>query len=122
LPDVFARKRLRPGEPGRSFLSAAKDGKRFVFIAQSQTEPRTPGGAFNFELFLFEGGTVKQLTNVRSHLAHAHISYDGSTVAFGSDPTRSYDFDLFILDLTTGEIRATGLREKLAADAQFARQ
>ncbi len=64
-------------------------------------------------------GNSTPLTHVRSHLFYTRISYDGSVVAFLTDPTRENVFDLAVLDMSTGQVTATGLLEKLKADPRF---
>lgn len=106
--------------PNISNITASESGKIMVFIDLSATEPYQKGVGYNLDLFKMERGRLTQLTNSRSHLAYAHVSYDGSTVAFGSDPTRRSQFDLFILDMKTGKARPTHLRKRLVAHPEFA--
>jgi len=97
--------------------TASKDGKRQAFIYQSSTHPVGKGN--NYEIYLREDGKVRQVTDLRSHLAWPHISYNGRYVAFAADKTRNRHYDLFILDLDTGIVKPTGLRDRLAADPAF---
>ncbi|MCC7166708.1 MAG: hypothetical protein IT565_03980, partial [Rhodospirillales bacterium] len=97
--------------------TASKDGKRIAFIYLSSTAPTIR--SFNYEIYLHEDGKVRQITDLRSLLAWGHISYNGRYVAFGADKTRNRHYDLFILDLDTGIVKPTGLRDRLAADPAF---
>ena len=106
--------------PGLSWLSASENGNHVVVVYLSNVEPRTKGVGYNYEIFKLENGKLKQLTNVRSHIQAAHVSYKGSKVAFGSDPKRRREWDLFVLDMKTGKIRATNLLERLAKHPEFA--
>ena len=90
-----------------------------MLIHRSLVEPKTNRGTYNYELFKLENGKLEALTNLRSHLLSAHVSLDGSTVAFGSDPKRRREWDLFILDMKTGKIRATNLLKRLAKHPKF---
>lgn len=99
--------------------SASVDGKEIVFVHRSLIEPRTKGVGYNYEIFKLENGKLKALTKLRSHLLSVHVSNDGSTVAFGSDPKRRREWDLFILDMKTGKVRATNLLKRLAKHPDF---
>lgn len=105
--------------PNISNITASENGKRIVFIDLSTSKPYQIGVGYNRDLFMMERGKLTQITNLRSHLAFPDISYDGSTVAFGADSSRRKQFDLFILDLKTGKLRPTNLRDRLAKHPAF---
>jgi Tol biopolymer transport system component len=119
LPHIEAR---RKGyyEPGISSISASKNGKDVVLVHLSLVEPRTKGVGYNYELFKLENGELKALTNLKSILLSAQVSLDGSTVAFGSDPKRRREWDLFVLDMKTGSVWETRLLDRLAKHPDFA--
>lgn len=119
LPQLESKRR-RSWEPGMSWLSASENGKEVVVVHLSNVEPRTKGVGYNYELFKLENGKLKQMTNVRSHIQAAHVSYKGSKVAFGSDSKRRREWDLFVLDMKTGIVQATNLLKRLATHPEFA--
>lgn len=104
-----------PGNHPLAQFSASQGGRRFVFVNLSDVEPQTKGVGYNYEIFLSENGRIEQVTNIKSFMASINISYDGRTVAFLANDNRTVDFDLFLLDLETREVRATGLRDRLRA-------
>ena len=63
------------------FLIASDGGNRMVFTDISRDLPFNEDGKYNWELFLLEGDTVKQLTNHQSLIHDPAISRDGSRVA-----------------------------------------
>ena len=101
-------------------VSASRDGKAMVFIDLSSVTPQTKGVGYNYEIFKLEDGKLTQMTHLLSYLYDARVSYDGSTVAFGANPSRRrQDIDLFILNIHTGEVRPMRLLEKLAEHPEF---
>ena len=110
-------------DQGIASLSANSDGSIIAFAAQPFDTPTNERGEYNYEIFKVENGEVRQLTHLRSYVAYPRISSDGSIVAFGSDPKRVRDgtgLDLFVLDMRTNGITATGLRDRLAGNPEFA--
>jgi hypothetical protein len=116
LPEIYAHSlRTNPNTSGVTNLLASRDGKTVVWIDLSSTDPNLKA-KFNYEIFKLENGTITQMTNLRTHMAGLALSYDGSTVAFGSDPSRNKaDADLFVLELATGAIHPMGLVERMRA-------
>ncbi|MFN3077129.1 MAG: hypothetical protein ABT940_09665 [Alphaproteobacteria bacterium] len=110
---------LSESENEFSRVVGSQDGKTIIAIGFSATNKYNERKQFNYELFEIRGGVPHQLTNLRSHLAYPVISYDGSTVAFGSDPSRRYAWDLFILNLKTGTITPTGLLKRITGNPDF---
>jgi hypothetical protein len=56
------------------------------------------------------------VTQLRSHLAHAAISYDGSTAAFADDQNRTGFHDISIVNLMNGAVSRTGLLDRVNTD------
>ena len=112
-------------DPGFASLSANADGSILSFTAQPIDDPKNDRREYNYEIFKVEKGEVSQLTRLRSYVAYPRMSPDGSIVAFGSDPKRIRDgtgLDLFVLDMRTKEITATGLRDRIVGNPEFALQ
>lgn len=100
-------------------MSASADGKKIVYIgASGATAPKT--GWASYEIFMYENGQIRPLTNLGSHLNTLNISADGSTVAFGADSTRTNSWDLHILDLTTMQLYKMDLAKRMDANPAFA--
>jgi Tol biopolymer transport system component len=107
---------------GLNFLSASRNGDVMTFVAKSLEQPFNKQSQYNFELFKMERGAVTQMTHLLSNTAYAHVSYDGSVVAFASVPSQQREFDLFIFDMKTKTIRATGLLERIKNNPDFVLQ
>jgi len=122
-PEIFlpelTRSRTGPLLPGIPYLTASRDGETIAFIGLSIADPYNEHHQYNYEVFALRNGQERQMTNLRSLLAYAHISFDGMTVAFGSDPTRRKIVDLFVLDMRSGKVTATGLLNKLQSNPEF---
>jgi hypothetical protein len=93
-----------------------------AFVAKSQDKPQNERGQLNWELFKMERGEITQLTRLYSQISYAHISNDGSIIAFGSDPARARKLDLFVFDMKTKEIKPTGLLERIQNNPDFTLQ
>lgn len=123
LSKEWANKEM-PRHPGFSSLSASDDGSVFAFIAPSRIEPLDAQKFINFEIFVVKAGTLRQVTNVRSHLAYAKVSRDGDTVVFGANADRAAlrggaSHDLYVLDLRTGSLTSTSLPKRLQDHPDF---
>jgi Tol biopolymer transport system component len=101
-------------------LSASREGRTIIFLGRSPDKPTDESGEINRELFTFENAAIAQVTNLHRYMWYARISYDGSVVVFGSDPNRRRVTDLFVYDMRTKEITATGLLDRLRAGPEFA--
>jgi len=99
-------------------ISVSQDGHRVAFVDFSETDPNLQGH-YNYEIYLDEDGRIKQMTNLKSHLCCMTMSADGSTIAFGSDPTRTMTHDLYVLDLRTGEIHPMLLAQRFEHSPDF---
>lgn len=99
-------------------ISASKDGRMAVYIGVSLSTPYT-GSLYNLEIIKIENGLRTQLTDLRNYSAFASVAYDGSAVAFGSNPARTKCVDLYVLDTKTGKVVQTGLLSRLETDPAF---
>jgi Tol biopolymer transport system component len=111
---------------GISSISASRDGRILAFVGLSLIQPRNEEGAYNLEIFTVRDGVVNQVTNLRSYLALANMSLDGSAIVFSSVPNRHTssnprfgNFYPYVLDLHTGKITQTNLVELLQQDTRF---
>lgn len=125
LADVTANK-VSPNERGASSVSASNDGKTLAFIAHSRSEPYNEAGAYNYEVFTLKDGMLKQMTDLRSYMSLAKVSYDGSTIVFSSVPNRHVrsnprfgGLNPLLLDLRTGKVTPTHLLEALQQRSDF---
>jgi hypothetical protein len=136
-PEIVRRDQALSGVDGGgpTSFSVSKNGERIVFIDRSLSEDerrqRTKAGYFRYDLFVMERGSVRQVTNLESYLAHQAVSYDGSTAAFGTyakplaefryESLRDRPFDLNIVDLNTGIVTKTDLVDRLNAKLRLDR-
>lgn len=116
MPDI-QNKQNRPYDTMNS-ISATPDGRMAVYIGTSLSNPYT-GSSYNLEIMKIENGKRTQMTDLRNYSSFANVSYDGTAVAFGSDPSRSKCVDLYVLDMKTGKVTQTGLLSRLATDPAF---
>lgn len=56
-------------------------------------------GAFNYDLFLRRGGSVKRLTQLNSMIMGSALSPDGRFAAYLSDPKRNHRESLWVFDI-----------------------
>jgi len=101
-------------------VSASRNGEVIITLGLNLGVPVTPTGVHNGEVFRIDhDGKPIQLTNLFGHLGWAQVSYDGSTVCFGSKTDRNAPVDLMILDLGTNKVSATGLLAKIRSQPGF---
>lgn len=105
--------------PSITHVVASRGGNRIAFIGQSLIEPKNAQAKYNYEIFVLENGVLRERTNLKMHMAHIDISADGSTIAFGADPTRTQSFDLWILDLNTNTTHQMSLAERFEQLPEF---
>ena len=92
-------------------LSASPFTGEFAFVSNSISAPKNERGRFNIELYIAGDGVVTQLTDLRTHMAWANLSYDGSRIAFAADKTRRKQWDVWYYDRTLGKAFKTGIRD-----------
>jgi Tol biopolymer transport system component len=93
-------------------VSASRDGRRMVFVDNLPHNPKSEQ-PIDYEIFMTEGGKTDRLTSLRTFFNGIHISYDGEYVAFLADHSRSQSFDLYILEISSGRIFDSKLRDRL---------
>ncbi|HEX3486999.1 MAG TPA: hypothetical protein VHT51_18235 [Micropepsaceae bacterium] len=118
-PEHEAHVFQRSDQGAFSFLSASRDGEVMVFLARSPDKPTDESGKINQEIFKMEGGQISQMTNLHRFMWYAKLSYDGSIVAFGSDPRRVREVDLSIFDMKTRQVTETGLLANIRTSPDF---
>ena len=118
FPELDRRKSVL--DPQITGITASAGGRIVIGIRKSLSEPENAQGKYNLEIFRIDQGRLTQLTKLRSYLANSTVAYNGSTVAFGADPTRQRVLDLSILDMTTGTVTPTGLRKRIEQHPDFA--
>jgi hypothetical protein len=94
-----------PGLERRSLgsLSASTDGRRVVFIGRSSPSKR--GRGFGYDLFLYEGASLRQVTQLETHAYLTDITPDGSIAIFLADETRKMNWSIWRTRLGSGETR-----------------
>jgi hypothetical protein len=111
--------KTRPGF-GYDSLSASRDGATVIALGLNLGAPFKPNGAFNDEVFrIHHDGQPVQLTSLFGFLGYCRVSYDGSTVCFGSRAAREAPTELNILDLTTNRVIETDLRRQIEGRSDF---
>jgi len=100
--------------------AASADGKKIAYISIRDSVDEKNKKSWAYDLFMYENGQVRQITDLKSHMYGIDISADGSTIAFGSDPSRTHSWDLYILDLTTMQLYKMDLAQRMDANPAFA--
>lgn len=103
---------LNKGKKEISNVSASQDGKQLVYFQESSIERLNSSRQFNYELFLYEDGKETQITDLKAFIEDATISGDGKVSAILAD-TRGRDFDLYIVNLHSRDVRKTNLLTRL---------
>lgn len=70
-------------------------------------------GRFDYDVFIKDTNGTRRITSLGSHIFAPAISADGQTVAFLEDHERHTNWELWVADLRTGEVRKTTVRSKL---------
>ena len=96
-----------------SSLTVSSDAGRMAFFGRSDRDP--PGGYFGYDVYLGDGETFRQATFLRTHMAGTAISKSGNRVAFLADDTRQQRWSLWILEVDSGRVWETSLKERLRA-------
>jgi hypothetical protein len=108
-----------PKGPRPLEISASAAGSRILFVDLAPEVAGRGSGAFKFEIFKIEHDRIEQITNFRQILRFISVADDGSAVAFGVAPIEIDNFELYVLDLQTGELWRADLRKRLAKDPTF---
>ena len=80
-----------------SFPVIAMDGSQIIFTSITN-EMDGIRGKFNHDIFIKSGDVVTRLTRLRSLIGPKAISFDGSRIAFYSDPERDGTFLLWVMN------------------------
>lgn len=120
---LFPRSKSLPGRPEFSdfeSLSASRNGEVVVALGLNLKTPKKPNGAYNWEVFqIHHLSRPEQLTDLQGYLGLSRVSYDGSTVCFGSRSDHHSPAELNILDIAKGVVIQTGLRRVIESDPRF---
>ena len=123
IPEVLFPKmeksREQPYDICFSSLSSSSEGKIMAYIGTSLKSKLNKINQINYDIFTIKNSVFSQLTDLRSLMAYAQISYDGNFVAFGSDPSRKKNFDLFIINLSNNNVVSGNLLEKIQGNIAF---
>jgi hypothetical protein len=59
-------------------------------------------GNFNFDIFVYEGGAIKRLTNLKTYLSGLAVSPKGGMATYISDPLRNRSRENWMMDVNNG--------------------
>jgi Tol biopolymer transport system component len=78
-----------------------QDGKIF-FISRTNEIDGIKGGKYNFDIFKYEGGAIKRLTNLKTYLTGLTVSPNGDLATYISDPLRNRGRESWMMDVKNG--------------------
>lgn len=107
--DIFMRSvsKESPLEPlfqNGKYASAAfltRDGKIF-FKSITNEMDGIKGGNYNFDIFEYENGVIKRLTDLKTYLSGLVVSPKGDLVAYSSDEKRDRNTEYWIINIKDG--------------------
>jgi len=107
-PDIYLQRtdglsvtQLTSDNADDSYPTFSPDGKQIAFCS-------TRGGSWDIYLMDVDGRNVVQLTNSPAQDLHPSFSPDGKRLAYCSAGNRSGQWELWLLDVVTGEKRMIG--------------
>ncbi|MGX9963307.1 hypothetical protein ACVFYP_08280 [Roseomonas sp. F4] len=107
-----------------SGVAASRGGSVVLTVGRSRERPTGPRGEFLYEVLRVRpDGRAEAVTRLLGVMNRVAVSADGRVAGFLEDTRRTRDpraYDLWTLDLGSGDARATGLRARLASDPAFA--
>ncbi|OHE05857.1 MAG: hypothetical protein A3K14_02430 [Sulfurimonas sp. RIFCSPLOWO2_12_FULL_36_74] len=82
------------------FTDISQDGKKILCIARSHLHKT---GAYNYDLFLYENGQIRQLTDLQWKIIDAALTPDGNQAVFVADttPSRGSERKLYLYNIET---------------------
>ena len=105
---------------GYDSVSVSGDGKTVIALGLNLKRPERNDHSYNYEVFRIEDFTTPvQLTSVFGYLGLCRVSYDGSTVCFGSRKSRDAPTDLNIFDMASGRVIETDLLRRVQENSDF---
>lgn len=79
-----------------------RNGKIF-FVSITNEMDGVKGGYYNIDIFKYEGGAIKRLTNLKTYLSGLTVSPRGDLAAYMSDPSRRHNAeDHWMMDVENG--------------------
>jgi Tol biopolymer transport system component len=79
-----------------------QDGKIF-FVSRTNEMDGVKCCYFNYDIFMYEGGAIKRLTNLKTYLIGLTVSPMGDLAAYMSDPSRRHNVkDYWMMDVKNG--------------------
>ena len=96
--------RLKPflmNGPHANGAFLAQDGKIF-FVSRTNEMDGLNLSKFNFDIFVYEVGTIKRLTNLKTYLSGLVASPKGDLVVYKSDPLRKQRHEYWMMDTKNG--------------------
>jgi Tol biopolymer transport system component len=78
-----------------------RDGKIF-FVSRTNEMDGIKCCKYNFDIFVYEGGAIKRLTNLKTYLIGLAVSPRGDLAAYTSDPLRNRSRENWMMDVESG--------------------
>jgi Tol biopolymer transport system component len=79
----------------------SQDGRRVLFVSRTNDLDGRAGN-YNYDLFMYEGGATRRLTDLQTMITGTAASRDVQLIAYQSDQTRNRKEQLWLFDLKTG--------------------
>ncbi len=84
-----------------SGATLSRDGKKIFFESITTKMDNSKEFAYNYDLFVFEDGAIRRLTNLKTMLTGFEVSSHGEQVAYQSDKERNHEEALWMLDVNS---------------------
>ncbi|OHE08408.1 MAG: hypothetical protein A3K14_02555 [Sulfurimonas sp. RIFCSPLOWO2_12_FULL_36_74] len=96
------------------YVDMSQDGKKILCIARSHLHKTTP---YNYDLFLYEDGQVRQLTDLKWMIIDAALTPDGTQAVFVADttPSRGSERKVYLYNIETNTIAPIELKPENTA-------
>lgn len=93
------------------FTDISEDGEKILCIARSHLHKT---GAYNYDLFLYENGQIRQLTDLKWMIIDAAFSPDGTQAIFVADttPSRGSERKVYLYNIDTNTTTPIALKSE----------
>lgn len=85
-----------------------QNGKIF-FVSRTNEMDGIKCCNYNFDIFMYEGGAIKRLTNLKTYLSGLTVSPNGDLATYISDPLRNRGRENWMMDVESGTHRKISL-------------
>jgi Tol biopolymer transport system component len=108
--DIFMRRMGTEELPLEPLLQNVKhtsaafltQGGKIFFVSRTNEMDGIKWGNFNYDIFEYEGGAIKRLTNLKTALSGLVVSPRGEVAAYISDPSRNRNHENWMMDVNNG--------------------